>query len=61
MHFPEAATTASTGYFATSMSIAPNELMASTMSALPCRAQAAAISGSGLRMPVPVSQCTWAT
>ena len=61
MHLPEAAITASIGYFDTSMSMAPNELMASTMRPLPWRAHAAAISGSRFRIPVPVSQCTCAT
>ena len=61
MHLPEAATTASIEYFATSMSIAPKELIASTIKPLPWRAQTAAMSCSGLRIPVPVSQCTCAT
>ena len=61
MHLPEAAMTASTRYFDTSMSIAPKELIASTMRPLPWRSHAAAISGSGLSVPAPVSQCTCAT
>ena len=56
MHLPEAAISASNGVVRASMPIAPNELIASTMRLLPWRSTTAAISGSGLRMPVEVSQ-----
>src|SRR5688572_27575075 len=61
MHLPEAATTASIGHCDTSISIAPNELIASTMRPRFWRAHACAMSARGLRIPVPVSQCTCAT
>ncbi len=56
MHLPEAAISASNFVVRASMPIAPNELIASTMRLLPWRSTTAAISGSGLRMPVEVSQ-----
>ena len=56
MHLPEAAISASNLVVRASMPIAPNELIASTMRLLPWRSTTAAISGSGFRMPVDVSQ-----
>lgn len=53
--------TASNGVLLASMSIAPNELMASTIRPLPCLATTCATSCSGLSTPAPVSQCTRAT
>ena len=61
MHLPDAATSASKGVVRASISIAPNELMASSSKRRPWCCTAAAISGKGLSMPAPVSQYTSAT
>ncbi|MNJ76877.1 hypothetical protein D3C77_742590 [compost metagenome] len=52
---------ASKGTSRASIGSAPNELMASMIRRLPWRAMTAAISASGLRMPVLVSQWISAT
>ena len=56
MHLPDAATSASKGTLRASIGSAANELIASTISDRPWRCTTAAIAGSGLRMPVDVSQ-----
>ncbi|MCY1463925.1 hypothetical protein D9M71_818880 [compost metagenome] len=63
-HLPEAAISASKGIWRASIGNAPNELMASMIRRLPWRWITWAISASGLRMPVLVSQwikATWVT
>ena len=61
MHLPDAAIKASKGRLRASIGRAPNELIASTIRRLPARATPSAISASGFRMPVDVSQWTSAT
>ncbi len=55
-HLPDAAISASNGTEPASIGSAAKELIASTMRLRPWRATTAAISGSGFRMPVDVSQ-----
>ena len=55
-HLPEAAISASNGIVRASIGNAAKLDIASTISRRPCRATTAAISGSGFRMPVEVSQ-----
>ncbi len=60
-HLPLAEITASMPPFDTSIGNAPNELIASTIRRLSCRAHSAAISSSGFSNPALVSRCTCAT
>ena len=55
-HFPEAATSASNGVLRASIGSAPKLDMASTIRLLPRAETTSAISDSGLRIPVDVSQ-----
>jgi hypothetical protein len=60
-HLPLAATSASKRVVRASIGSAPNELMASTISPLPCAALTSATACSGLSTPAPVSQWIMST